>query len=671
MVAANFGTRIANDYRNNFPDIYEKIKKAAEKAGRTVEEEATRRVMAIGESYSPQATETEAYRIYRDKDAVSKLVRKAEDVIKKMETPNELRERYYRKTSYAKGVQDALAKGFNTADAIEWGKRVMYDATTDFARKTYHLQAFSKTVPYLAAAVNGSKSFWRLFSLDPVGVSTRIITGIILPVVVATVATLSNEENREQYRSLYEYEKDNNLIFFANGEMYEIPIPQEISSLVSPWRQLVEKLYDANRHDFAELLAYDIIGLAPYDLSNFQDIDGNTLASDPTFLDRTWAGFLGLFSQFSPAIVKSLFEIVYGVDPYTGKPIDKRYTVVDENGDLQVMDYTTSELAQAIGDITGWSPSVVSEIVSNIIGQTGLDLIDSIISLGQFATSGGKEGSATALLEKSLSSAVSSLTITDYDRTKSAWNSAITALYDEKQTLVEDYEKYTKQINLESNIEKRQKLIAKRDDYIAPFLQKVKNVVTRLQTELGGTIDTYRFASVVSLVNFDMETGDSRNAASRLEARDEYYTAKESARRTIERMGLSSPNTKSLLGYLSTNTDGSVSIKYYTPLDILNAQSIYYTSRDIHQANIESIIQDAGLTNKWTDYYAAKTPAERKQAKADWNTRVVTAIYPYMRSAGVDAVLNNSDTVTLLEKYMFIDNLYNAKKELRKLFTEE
>lgn len=672
-IVKSFGSNIAEFYEANMPKLYEQFKEQARATGVSVGEVATRYKLAEFESAVEESTETQAYRINRPATTIEQFQNKATKVFNKIEYyTGEVREAGIRKAVAAQAFKDSLSKGHSVETATRFAKRAAQDATTDFIRQTYHLQAFTSTVPYLRAGINGTKSFWRLMSIDPVGVLTRLTTGIILPVIAATVAIMRDDEGREYYKTLYEREKDNFLIFSMNGKFYQIPIPQEVQSIVAPFRQMVEQLYDANRHSFWELAINDLVGIFPYDLTGFQDIDGIALSEDPTLLDRMGSMGMGLLSDILGPIGKTAFELTYGVDPYTGKKIDKSRTYLDENGDLQIMDSTTSEFAQWVGSFTGWSPSVVSTILTNFVGQTGSDILDSLVELGQWVSTGGQEGTALGLVEKSLSRIGGGLTVTEYDRTKNVWNSEVTKLFNEKEGLMATYSEYTEAIMKETNTEKRQALMAKRNDYIAPYLNKVKTTVERLRNDLGGSIDTYRFATVISLMNFDTTGGSGSNAYARQIAQDQIYENKSEAQMIIQKMGMSSPDTQSMLGYMYEDSNGQIQVKYYTPLEILNAQSIYYTSSDIFETELTSILKNAGITlsDKSAGYREQTTSAEKKQYKKEWNAKVANAIAPYIEKYGAANVFKYSSISETLDDYFYTDNYYNASDFMKSVFGE-
>lgn len=670
-VAANFGARIAADYQTLHPTLYAQLQERAKETGTTIEETATRYAMSIGESYAGATTETAATRLDTSRNAWDKTQNLVEKWLEKLEyVAGGFREEYFRKANYAAALQSALSENKSIDTAVEWALRISRDATTDFTRMTYHLQAFTGSIPYLRAAVNGSKSFWRLLSLDPVGVMTRLIGGIVIPVMACTLSVLNDEENKKYYKTLKEYEKENQLIYSVNGQLFQIPIPQEIGAFVSPMRHLVEALNDANEHDYGELLLNDFFNAMPYNMGAFLDIDGNILAEDATLMERIGMEAMSILSTFSPTLVKTAFMLTYGVDPYSGKPINKSYWDFDEDGNRVLMDSTQSEFAQWLGNVTGGAPSVIATAITGIFGNTSLELLDAFTALAQYATSDGQEGSLTTLPEKLLSDVAGKLTVTEYDRTKNQWNQQINHLYDLKESLREGYIDYTQKINSATTQEEREKWTAKREDYISDFYKEIQTMCTNLVEIGGGSIDSYRLAALVNLVNWYDENNTSTSAYARYLTQEEKDANKEAARRTIERLGITATPNQSLLGYTYRDASGEVKVKFYTPLEILNAQSIYYTSVDIYQVELDNILKEAGLTTKTKNdgYYALSTKAEKKQYRKDWNEKVVKAIAPYVEKYGVENIFRNASISEHLDDYFYTDNYYSAKNYLQKVF---
>ena len=149
------------------------------------------------------------------------------------------RESFLRKSVYTTQYKNAVESGMSMQEAKVWATRYALDATTDFGRSFAFGNRFIKSVPYLGAAINGQKSFIRLLELDPAGVSARLSFGLILPYMGFLSESLSDPANREVYKNIKEYEKEDSAIFVYKGSKIQIPIPQELSGFLAPFRHFV------------------------------------------------------------------------------------------------------------------------------------------------------------------------------------------------------------------------------------------------------------------------------------------------------------------------------------------------------------------------------------------------------------------------------------------------
>lgn len=677
-IMVNFGPQILDDFRTNEPTLFKHLEEVAKQRGVDINTQVKDYLAAQGEAIAAGGTETAVTRFAaQDSNIFDVTKAKAEKVIQIMETPNEWREQGLRKANYARGVQRAMRQGYNTQQAQLWGARTARDATTDFNRMTVHLQAFTNSIPYLRSAINAPKSFYRMLSLDPIGMALRLTTGIFIPMMVGIISVCRDPETKEQYKQLNEYEKDGVLIFNFGGSLQKIPIPQEAGRILSPIRSLIEKLADANDKDLSLLMANDMLGFSPMNWpQDILDVDHNILMDEATWGDRLMMGALGAFSEMSPLLVKSVFEAIYGVDPYTGEPIDKSYYTLDADDNRVLMDSETSEFARWLGSITGWAPSIIAAAVEDLVGQSATNLLNWLVSIGNYVNSGGEQGNPLSILDATAKQVAGKLTVAEYDRTAKRWRDAVSGLSQQKADLMEGYQKYTAQINAETNTAKRKELIAKRQDYVSEYINNVKSTVDTMIDELGGSIDSYRFATVVNLLNFDTATNVGTTEYSRTMGQELFYEGKEAAQRTIEMMGIRNTiyggdySGQSLLGYYyKDNKTGEVKYNFYTPLQILNAQNVYYNKQDLFTADIEAALKTAGITRSaMFEGYNDLTKAQKKQYKRDWNSKVIKTLWPYVEQYGANNIISNQEMVDLFSRYIFVDNPYTAKQYLIEVF---
>ena len=601
-------------------------------------------------------------------DKTKKGLRTVIDILAKpAEAANDVREVGVRKLVAQNMILRSLRAGKTVEEALNAAQFASANATTNYGRMLTHLDNFRRTVNYFGAGVNGFKSFWRMFELDPIGVTIRLNFGIILPIIAATVFSLSNEKSRKTYLALKEYEKKNQIVIVIDGKLHTIPIPQDMYGLTSMARSSVESLFKANRHSFWELAMNNILGFGPVDFSDFMDIDANRFADDPTFLERLGGLGLSFVNQFSDVATKSVIEAAFNIDTYTGKPIDTSYKQFDDEANLIVINpMSTGKFAEELGKYTGWSAPIISHTLKNVIGQVGLDILETVI--------GGQ--SPLKLAEKTAEGLLSSEG-SNYDRINQDWNARISGLWRKKESILEDYNTYSSQINRESDPEKQQKLRTDRQNLIDPFLKEVASTVKKLKEQYPGSYDRFRFASVVSLLNFDTGTTGGDTAEQRANSTDTYYDNLERSYMWMQSLGIQSSDNNSLLGYVARDKKtGKLTVKYNSPTSILAAREAYMNKGDRNSAEIELILKTAGIKTfdktGSEEYKKAKAAGKEalKEYKAEWNKKVIKEVAPFIRDMGVDNVLANDATRDTLNDYLFVDNLYKLTEYLTKIFKE-
>lgn len=581
------------------------------------------------------------------------------------------REVTLRKMNYAQGFRNALDSGMSVADAKTWAEFVMDNATTDFSRPFAWGNRIANSIPYLGAAINGSASFWRLLEVDPLGVSGRFLCGMVLPAMALYAESFANEENRNVYKNIPEYEKEQAIAFVYNGKPYTLPIPQEIAPFFAPIRQVVEAIGGVQDNEFHELFFNDLLAIPSVDLSAFVDLDHNKLMGDPTIVERFGKLAESAISQLSPAIAKTAYMGITGTDPYTGKKIDQSWTYVDKDGNTQIMDYTDSWFAHQVANIFGedLSPSAAYALLKNMFGTGLVNVVDGLSNL--FA------GDFTSIANRVAGDVISPLTMYEQEESDREWKDAIRKLEAEKQDIINSGKLQTinSKLSQEEDSKKRNTLLSEYNTVVRDYQNKVISVANALKDQYGETYNKSKLASVISLLNFsDTTTGWLGNAESRAYASDTYYNGREAAIATMYELGFHGDYDYSVFGYLKTDAAGNTETVETTPLAILNAQNIAWSQKDIHIANIEALLKQNGITrnemfNGDNGYYTnIKKGMSKKQAKAAWNAQVVPVIVNYVNKNGwADEILSNSSVVDMLQDYIFVDNPYKAKDYLKKI----
>ena len=700
ILTEEFGATVADYMQKDMPDVWETLLQKADGSEQEAVRLAVNREIAIGAANVEPQLERNIYqlgreaRIRRNADGVydasvwDRITDALDSIQARLEVPNTIRETYLRNRVYNNNLLEGIRTGMSMQEAREFAQFMQSEATTNFTRQSYHLATLTQTVPYLGAAINGTKSFWRLYSLDPVGITTRIVGGYVVPIIALTAHSLQNDDDRHVYEQIPEYEKNDHLTFVIDKQIISIPVPQEMSSFITPVQHMVEQMYKANDNSFAELMANDLLGSFPIDLSGFINIDSDKILKDNLAEDHLLPGFSRIASSVMPPLIKSGFMLVTGIDPYTGRKINTADQGVDpETGERIVYDYKSGALARAIGAAAGnlISAQMAQKVLQSLFGTGGMTIID---SLGEVVDAVVDDSEDTTLGgglskggQKLLENATSKVTVTRYgEESIFAWNRATRELAARRDALVNDksYKEDVEALNDSSLSEEARNKIesrvrTRRQEYMQQVLDATDNLINRY----GGTFDRYKLLTVISLMNLeeDVVNENPYNKYATYLAEEDADLNRAAAIETMVNMGFPSTNDMSLFGYYYTDpSTGNVTIKYNSPLSILNFNRNRWQQQNIDTVQVNSILEENGITRKemFGDSYqkikASGNKAALKKYKSDWNKKVVGALAPYIQSRGVNSFINSHSNQTILKDYIFISNPYKAKEYLLKIF---
>ena len=686
-----FGDNIVDQIGRFDPTGYEmkQLRQVAEANGQTLQEAAVSRELMRGAAISPTTTERTLYKEFM-KDAydgdsevrLQKMQTKFQKFVDKW-NPEDLlngkRENYLRNRVYAHSLNDAMKNGYDLEQSRVFAEFAMNNATTNFSRQLYHLQAIADSTPYFRAAINGTKSFWRMWAMDPVGVSGRITGGLILPVMFLTGASLGDEENRKIYENIPEYQKQDSFIFVINGEIISAPMPQELSAIAAPFRQFVEYLHDTNKNDFWELMMNDALGFFPYELQGFSTIDMDAMIQDPTVFDRISRGVSRVFSQMAPIPLKTAYMVATGTDPYSGKNLrNPAYSYWnDETNSVETLDYNQNSFAKWFAElpfVKSWmTPDLAEKVVSGVVGTTGSNLLGDITAL--FANGGG------AMMEETMRHAGESIsapfTVPQYDLTDAIWKRAVKEMTAEKEAILQSDEMKTlnKELSQEKDPDKRKDLLAERQNLVNDYQNKVGDMVQRLESKYQGTFDAGKFAAVIQLLNFNTDTPyqTASQYASDL-ASSMYFEGRDAAISTMRDLGINGVHDTSIFGYLAEDKDGNVIMKYNNPIAIMDMANTWSNQNDYHLANIKALINQNDLWDKKDAMKAQINAIYNKDKLSDadydaidaiyvnWNADVMKTIAPYVSAMTPEAAINNIKVMDYLSGLIEVPGEFKKDK---------
>lgn len=692
-----FGNDIVEYYRKFEPEALRKLQAQADETGETIESLAAKRELEIGKIVSPEATETNMYQSLKNArsaratgdisdvyittkfEKVSDGINKVEDTLAK---PNAAREVFLRNTTYANAFDEGLHKGYSVAQARIYARYAMNEATTNFGRAMNHLTSLQGTVPYLGAAVNGTKSFWRLLSMDPVGVAGRLVGGLIIPTTALAAYSLSSEENREVYKNIPEYQKENSLVFVINGQAFSIPIPEEMGAILNPFRQVVESMYGVSSNTFSELLWHDILAFSPIELTGFADLDYSKIeGSSPGFMDRIGTGITKMWSQLAPAPLKSAMTLVTGVDPYTGQKIDTSYTTLNSDGELVVVDYKSGKTATGISALLkSWgvniSAPVIQNTLSNIFGTATVDISDFLCSLTTSVASGKLDWSwDNDELEKNqgynpfytLTERMSSpVLVGAYDEAQSAWKKEVSRLYTMKAEILNSdaWKEYLKAKSNATSEEEIRNLNSTKINIVEQYYNEIKKSILNLQNNYGEQFTAAKYASVLSLMTMDEQTLDAGAYGEYLE-KESYKTSRAQAIQTMMEYGFPSSSDTDILGKYRVSQDGNIYVEVYHPLAILQLDdrkgaALSSQSKKQHFATVKKMIDESDAYDWKTDFYNARSNAyakkdykEVERLTNEYNKKIIDIVFPYIKYYGAESVLSG-DTMDYLKEYIAV-----------------
>ena len=602
---------------------------------------------------------------------------------------NESRELFLRRADYAAAFNTAIRQGKTILEAKNVAEFVSRHATTNFGRTFMWGNSIVNATPFLGAAINGSASFWRLAAMDPVGVFSRFVTaGMATMSIVAQ--SMTTKRDRDVYKTIPEWMKQENVVFVYDGEVFKIPIPQEMGALLAPFRQAVEKSNPGvQSHAWLELLCNDMLELSPISLDGFETLDEINLDSDPTFFDRMSRESSALIAQIAPPLLKTAYMAQVGVDPYTGNPIDTSYKWIDGDGNIQIMDSNQSSFANFISDKLDWfgekkSASFWYKTMDSFFGTGLMNIADGVTNIFSGDVVGGTAGFVGTQLEKGLNA----VNVRDYqvqDPYLREFKATINELEKEKNKLLSpdgDLALLSQKMSMLSPTdakydELKKKYIQQYNQITEDYRQRVLNTVQNYNNHYGSTYTINQFAAVTNLLVFQESTLMPLNAYQDEQLSQMYYSAREQAYQTMIDMGFDSPDDWSIFGVARRNKNtGEVYIKYASPTAILNMDNVAMGAGRVYSAELESALKNAGLTKseRYKRYAEAKAKGKKavKTFKQEWNAEVAQAIADTMNKYGASNVINSGDATSLLNEYFYISNTsYKVKDYLEDVFGKE
>lgn len=578
-------------------------------------------------------------------------------------------------TAYYMELGSCLTKGMSMDQSIKRATEAAYfygrEATTNFFRRGKLVAEVARFVPYLSQNFSTLESFKYAFLDNPVAVTRTLQTTILTYASLIAIA-LSNEESRNRYYLLSEYDRANNIIIpLTNDTIITIPLDETMAAFLTPYRRTIETLNGVDPASFYGIFAETLEALSPFDLSGFSEGDKFNLVR----------GLERLGAQWLPTWAQPIIESWTGRDLYYGTTI----RVTDEDVGQRTDNWTptpgelttagkNSQTLKTIANATGipqWILQNTYNEYGGSVGQYVLNTIDKLAGATEEAQ-GGKEWS---------DSIFKPFTGADSDQVNNAFWDGINQLKNEKAHLQKELKTIKADITAASG-EAKSELEDKRQKKIREYGTKVSDFVNQYLSayDITGGLSRQQANQIWYLYvlydqdgNADMyapgSTGEYYEGSGKLSSynqnRAEYLAAVSGIDKYIN------PNVAKADTLAKNVYDPNANYaETYGQAAFKN--SVYGdATRNVYR--IEKALKDADLFygNKMYDGYdEAKAAGKKalKQYKSDWNTKVLLAIAPTVDEVGLDTIIGSSQVMDFLDNYLFDVTVFNRKEYIKKVF---
>ena len=585
------------------------------------------------------------------RNEVQKLNNKLRDVtngkiITTLQAPLESWEGFFRNQI---GQQSFMKNFERTGDVDKALSSALFDTsnvTTNFSHAIGKFKNVTATIPYLSSAINGTVSFWRLFNIDPMGMTARITAGFMLPVMAITAWNLSSEENRRAYETLPEWFKQGHIVLTdPSGNIIAFPLPEEIQQFAGTARKLIEYTNDVSPYSLATIAAQGAFGFLPFEVDGFWGDDGSFQLKEGAFQ---------MVSGLIPQAATTLYELIWKQDLYTGQDLSTYNginTAINTLGNI----FGTGiiQAFNSIGIMAGASESDLvgksfqNTIARDLFGQ-GFDAAKNqfmnIVGKPAQLQQDGKMSQPTGLFKDN----------EDLKKKIDALNTKIAVSSDSDKATLE---------------EEKQRLINE-------FTDKVKNSMDKYQRmfSLTGGLEQWQKNRLVQLLTLGDAWSSGEYTSYQSEAASEAYLNERGlAMQRYVQAGLpASPDLENL-------ASGSNSI------EIQAALNRFYGGPKQAATDYRNAVENAGLKDIRNEFYNVISQiydsAEAQNKKPDYDMiekiqarylqAVDTVLIPIINQYGIN-ILNNADFIDAVRKQVngmipsddWRQSVRNAKKFL-------
>ena len=588
---------------------------------------------------------------YRNKvEKVSKKLRnsnsKLTKAIEKAEAPLETWESMFRNQI----AQQSFIKNYQrTKDVNRAMGAALFDAsnsTTNFSHSVGLFGRATSTIPYLSSAINGTRSFWVQFNVDPIGMITRITAGFMVPAMAITAWNLSSQERREAYMNLPEWYKQGHLVLIdLEGNTIAFPIPEELEQYYGTARKLMEFTQEATPYGIGQIMSQGAFGFLPVDMDGFYGDDGSI---------QVGRGVAQLVSGILPQAATAIYEFAAEKDLFTGQDLSD-YTAFQKwiNAGTNVLGTGFKNLVNDVGYLLG-APKEFR------LGKTTADtLARDLFGVG-FDT-----------VKSEFMNLVGNPSEVDPETGK---EKAATGLFAENEKLQKQIEGINAQIAYSSE-DKKAELESQKQTLITNFTERVTNLVNKymnLYTQTGG-LEEWQKEKIVKLLTLGRSSSsadsDTYQSAS---TSDAYLNERSLAQQRYVGAGLpAGPSLESMAD------NGSIELQA--------AINRFYGVNKQATQDFKNVVEATGMKDVKDEFYSVMqkiydaADEQGKQPDYDLIERIQArylqmmdaALIPLINEYGI-GVLNNNDFIDAVRRQVagmipsddWRQSVRNAKKFL-------
>lgn len=552
-------------------------------------------------------------------------------IIEAAEAPLESWESFFRNQI----AQQSFAKNYQRTKNVDKAMAAaMFDAsnsTTNFSHSVGLFKRATSTVPYLSSAINGTRSFWTQFNVDPIGMITRVTAGFMMPAMAITAWNLSSEERRKEYMNLPEWYRDSHLVLLdLEGNIISFPIPDELSQYYGTARRLIEYTQDATPYGLSSIMAQGVFGFLPVDVDGFFGED-NTIHWEE--------GISQAGSTLMPQAATAIYEFIAEKDLYTGQDLST-YDGLNKtiNTLSNLFGSGIKNAANDIGMMMGVSDKIkvgksTADTLARDLFGVGFDNAKNqfmaLVGSPSTIDANGKETKATGLfaenekLKKQIETKDKEIAYASADRVKE--------LEEEKRNLIQNFT--DKVVNLTN---KYMSLYTQTGGLEEWQKEKLVKLLTLGEAYSSADSTSYQYADI-SEANLD----------ERSLAQQRYVDA-----------GLPAGPSLASLGQRDTGT-------FINSIETQAAINRFYGAPKQASTDFDRAVKNAGLKNIRDEFYDAVSKvydtAEANNETPDYDMiekiqarylqAVDSALVPIINQYGI-SILNNSSFIDTVEKYV-------------------